>query len=69
MHDLSHYLIQISGPLNEPGFNSSSPLQIKVFKTDRDLTGFEVYTDQSGLIGLLRHLHHQGYHLLKVERQ
>ena len=67
MHDLSLYQIQIKGQMDEVSFNRTSPLQIRITESDKDLTSFSIFTDQSGLIGLLRHLHHQGYHLLGVE--
>ena len=65
---ISTYHIQISGAVDEDTFNAKSPLQIKVVQVDSDATSFTICTDQSGLIGLIRHLHGQGFVLLFVQR-
>jgi hypothetical protein len=68
MQDLSEYRITISGQVDAEIFNVSSPLQISVVEEAPDSTQAVVYTDQSGLIGLIRHLHRQGFLLLLVIR-
>jgi len=54
--------------MDETAFNLSSPLQITHLESGTAGTHFHVFTDQSGLIGLLRHLHKQGFILLSVHR-
>ena len=62
------YQIQVRGTVDENTFNTKSPLQVKVVQADSDTILFAVYADQSGLIGLIRHLHGQGYVILSVRR-
>jgi hypothetical protein len=40
-----------------------------VVQADLDITRFTVHTDQSGLIGLIRHLHGRGFVLLSVSHE
>jgi hypothetical protein len=68
MHDVCSYHIEVRDTVNEDTFNSGSPLQITVKRVKRGATHFTVRTDQSGLIGLIRHLHRQGFVLLSVCR-
>lgn len=65
---MSIYHIQVRGAVDETAFNRKSPLQIKVIRTDPDVTVFTACTDQSGLIGLIRHLHGQRFVLVSVHR-
>lgn len=65
---MNAYHIRVRGEVDEELFNKKSPLQIKVVRADPDATLFAVCTDQSGLIGLIRHLHGQGFVLLSVRR-
>ncbi len=69
MNDLSDYQIQIDGRLDENELNALSPLRIQVEKAEADSTWLSVHTDQSGLIGLMRHLHGLGFVLLCVDRE
>ena len=48
--------------------NATSPIQMTVERADADATLFTVRTDQSGLVGLLRHLHGLGFAFLCVSR-
>jgi len=66
MQDLCAYHIEVQGKVDENAFNASSPLQVKVVHANPDTTFFTVSADQSGLIGLLRYLHQQGFVLLSV---
>ncbi len=68
MNDLCNYCIQIAGPVNESELNSLSPLEMKVERVEADSTWLSVHTDQSGLIGLMRHLHALGFVFLSVDR-
>ena len=61
MQYISTYHIEVQGQVDENAFNASGPLRITVIRTDRAATLFAISADQSGLIGLLRYLHQQGY--------
>jgi hypothetical protein len=69
MHDTCTYHIRIRGPLDAHTFNATSPLQATVVHTGPAATQFTVCADQSALIGLLRHLHGQGFVVLSVSRE
>jgi hypothetical protein len=66
MHDMCTYQIEVRGQVDEKAFTATSPLQTTVIRTDTAATLFTIRTDQSGLIGLIRHLHGQGFVLLSV---
>ena len=65
MNDTRLYLIQLEGQISEETINPSSPIEALVVQMDT-FTQCTVRTDQSGLIGLLRHLHSRGLVLLSV---
>ncbi len=69
MEKIRKYQIEVKGKFDQEGFNAGSPIQIELVKQDHNSAGFTALTDQSGLIGLIRHLHHQGYVLLSVLRK
>jgi hypothetical protein len=69
MEEISAYRVEVRGPLDECAFNATSPLQVAEVRVDTAASRFIVRTDQSGLIGLMRHLHGQGYILLSVYRE
>jgi hypothetical protein len=69
MHDICTYQIEVRGQVDENAFNASSPLQMTVVRVDMAATLFTICTDQSGLIGLMRHLHRHGFVLLSVYRE
>ena len=66
MHDLCIYQIEIQNHMDQESFNAASPLQIDVVEIKQATTLFTITTDQSGLIGLLRHLHRVGYKIIFV---
>ncbi len=66
MNDICTYLIQLCGQVNESDLNAMSPIQMTVVRVDTASMLLTVCTDQSGLIGLLRHLHGRGFVLLSV---
>jgi hypothetical protein len=66
MNDTHTYLIRLCGRIAPAELNAISPLELIAVQTDRVATLFSVRTDQSGLIGLLRHLHARGLELLSV---
>jgi hypothetical protein len=68
MNDMCTYLIQLRGQVDEGEINAMSPLQMTMERGDTAATVFTVRTDQSGLIGLLRHLHGLGLALVSVRR-
>jgi hypothetical protein len=69
MHDIGTYQIEVRGQADENGLNASSPLHVRVVRVDRTATLLRICADQSGLIGLIRHLHGRGLVLLSVRRE
>lgn len=69
MQELCAYCIEIHDQLEEKTFNSMSPYRITDVRAGPDTTLFTVFTDQSGLVGLVRYLHQQGYVLLSIHRK
>ena len=68
MHDIITYTIQLSGQVNESEINALGPLQMRVEKAEASATWLITHTDQSGLIGVMRHLHGLGFVFLSVNR-
>ena len=68
LNDISNYHIQLRGRVDEGDINATSPLQMDVVHVGAAGTLITVRTDQSGLNGLLRHLHGLGFVLLCVSR-
>ena len=66
MNDICIYRIQLCGQVNESDLNAMSPIQMTVVRVDTASTLFTVRTDQSGLVGLMRHLHGLGFVFLSV---
>lgn len=67
------YQIEVAGWVDGDDLNAMGPLQIQMVRGEAggdpvEATLFSVCTDQSGLIGLLRHLHARGLVLLSVRR-
>ncbi len=69
MNDLCNYHVRISGRVDEVELNAMSPLEMRVERADVETTWLAVRTDQSGLIGLIRHLHGLGFVFLSVDRE
>jgi hypothetical protein len=70
MHDVFYtYRIEVQGQVDENAFNATSPLQMTVVRRDTATTLFTICADQSGFIGLMRHLHGRGFVLLSVTRE
>jgi hypothetical protein len=69
MHESCIYRIKVRGQVDESDLNAMSPLRTTVVRTDAADTLFTIHADQSGLIGLLRHLHGRGIVLLSVIRE
>ena len=69
MNDLCTYLIQLDGRVNVDELNPMSPHHMTPVRSEPAGTLFSICTDQSGMIGLLRHLHSLGFVFLSVARQ
>jgi hypothetical protein len=68
MHETCIYRIEVEGQVDERELNAMSPLRTTVARAGPAATLLTVNADQSGLIGLLRHLHGRGLLLLSVSR-
>lgn len=66
MNERHTYLIRIGGQASAEELNATSPLRVTVIRTEPAATLLALDADQSGLIGLLRHLHGLGFVLLSV---
>ncbi len=69
MNDNGLYHLQLRDRVDEREINALSPLQMTVERVEAGATWISVRTDQSGLMGLLRHLHARGVVLLSVQRE
>ncbi len=69
MNELCDYHIRLRGQVDEAEINTMSPLHMTTVQTSADATLFTIHTDQSGLIGLMRHLHGLGFVILSIERE
>jgi menaquinone-dependent protoporphyrinogen oxidase len=66
MTEIGRYTIRIQGRVSESEINRDTPRQMSLVDAQPDATLFAVRTDQSGLVGILRHLHGAGFVLLAV---
>lgn len=66
MDDICTYQIEVRGQMDENDLNAMSPIQMTVVWADAASMRFTIHTDQSGLIGLIRHLHGRRLALLSV---
>ena len=69
MDELCTYQIEIRGRADENDLNAISPFQMAMVRVDAESTLLTVSTDQSGLIGVLRHLHSRGLVLRSVRSE
>ena len=69
MKDEQTYSILLRSQIDPGEIGATSPLRMEVECLEGDNTKFEVRTDQSGLIGLLRYLHGRGFVILCVNRK
>ena len=69
MQDFCTYYIEVRGQMDENELNTRSPLEMTVVRLDPAATQFRIRADQSGLIGLIRHLHGRGFVLLSITCQ
>ena len=63
---MNTYLIELRGAVDVNELNPMSPHQMTSTRVEPTKTLITVCTDQSGMIGLLRHLHNLGFVLLAV---
>jgi hypothetical protein len=66
MDEFCTYQIEVQGRMDERDLNAMSPVQMTVVQTDETSMRFTVRTDQSGLIGLIRHLHEHRLAMLSL---
>ena len=68
MKDMCTYLLKLRGQVNEGEVNIISPIQMKVKQVDAEGTLLTLYTDQSGLVGLMSYFHGLGFTFLSLTR-
>lgn len=66
--DVRTYNVQIYGWVEETDINPTSPLWLTVAQKEETSTWVTLQTDQSGLVGLIRHLHGLGLVLISMSR-
>jgi hypothetical protein len=69
MQDVCSYYVEVLEKVDEKVFNATSPLQVTVIWANEQITLLTICSDQSGLIGLIRQFHRQGFVLLSVCRK
>ena len=69
MIQMNTYLIQLRGKVDLNELNAMSPHLMTVIRVEPDATLFSISTDQSGMIGMLRHLHNLGLILQSIQCQ
>ncbi len=68
MRDRNTYRIRLRGQVSEDDLNAVSPFHVTVVRAGEESSALSVCTDQSGIVGLLRHLHGLGFVFLSVIR-
>jgi hypothetical protein len=68
MYKRCRYEIAVRGRVAAGELNAGSPVLMQVAGGDDLATRLAIETDQSGLIGLMRHLHGRGLVILSVQR-
>jgi hypothetical protein len=66
MEDFRTYRVIVRGRIEAADIGTGSPVPATVERIKAEQTWMQVRTDQSGLIGLLRHLHARGIALIAV---
>jgi hypothetical protein len=69
MHVIFTYRIEVRGDVNENDLNMTAPIKIKLLHAGDLASLLTINTDQSGLVGLIRHLHSKGFELLSMRRE
>lgn len=65
-NDVRTYKIQIHGRVEEADIDASSPLPFTIEPVEEVNTTLTLQTDQSGIIGMIRHLHGLGLTLISI---
>jgi hypothetical protein len=66
--DSTIYTVTVAGYADELTINSDSPFDARTSYSGDDITQLIITTDQSGIVGLIRHLHGRGFTILSVKR-
>ncbi|HZW04158.1 MAG TPA: hypothetical protein VFF68_09540 [Anaerolineaceae bacterium] len=66
---MNHYRIHLLGQIDLDELNTTSPHRMTRVQTTAETTLVSVCTDQSGLIGLMRHLHNRGLVLVSLQSE
>lgn len=69
MNQSSVYRVLVHGQLDESDLNASSPIATTVASVSNNTSELTVETDQSGVMGVLRHLHGLGFAIISVQSQ
>lgn len=67
INDVRTYKIRMQGKVEEEDINPTSPMRLTLEQVGETSTSVTLLTDQSGLIGLIRHLHGLGLVLLSID--
>lgn len=66
IEDVRTYKIHFHGQVEEEDINTTSPVRLTIEHIDETSTSATLRADQSGMIGLIRHLHGLGLVLLSI---
>jgi hypothetical protein len=69
MQEICTYQIEVQGQMDENDLNAMSPLEMTMVQGDTAAALLTIHADQSGLVGLIRHLHGRGFVLLSITRE
>jgi hypothetical protein len=69
MHVIFTYHIEVRGDASENDLNRAAPIKINLLHADDLASLLTIHTDQSGFVGLIRHLHSRGFELLSMRRE
>lgn len=67
MNSTSTYTLQIRGQVNVNELNPMSPHHMTALESQSMDTLLSIQTDQSGMIGMLVHLHNLGLSILSIQ--
>jgi hypothetical protein len=65
---MNTYHIALQGQILIDELNAMSPVQMTPVVENQHCTAFTICTDQSGMLGLLRHLHNLGIVIVSCEK-
>ena len=68
MHEICTYHIEVKGKMVESNLAAMNRHPVTVIRLNSETSQIEIITDQSGLVGLIRHLHSRGIELLSISR-